>query len=88
MNASETVTPAAQLVNRSGIKVKGPSNEEWERWLPFMESPKAVAVELGMTTAEFLAICRDDQDDRRWDFHLMRKDGMLMVWRPKKGSPK
>lgn len=64
------------------------STEMWAAWRPFLESPKAVAAELGMTTAELLASARNEQDGRRFEYHLIREGNALHVWRPQKGCPK
>lgn len=57
MTDSETVT----VKHDSPTAASKTQRSAEDEWLPYLESPKAVAAELKMTTAEFLAICRDEQ---------------------------
>lgn len=56
----------------------------WADHRPWLESPKAVAAELGITTAECLARARGETQPRDFSLHLVREGAALWIYRPHK----
>lgn len=56
----------------------------WDEYRPWLESPKSVAAELGITTAEVLARARGESTPFDFSLHLVREGPALWIYRPHK----
>lgn len=56
----------------------------WAEYRPHLESPRAVAAELGITTAEVLARARGETTPIDFSLHLVREGSVLWIYRPHK----
>lgn len=54
----------------------------WDEHRPWLESPKAVAAELGITTAECLRRARGESAPFDFSLHLVREGAVLWIYRP------
>lgn len=54
----------------------------WADHRPWLESPKAVAAELGITTAECLRRARGETRPYDFSLHMLREGSVLWIYRP------